>query len=165
MHVLWYKKILDSYSLPTHPPQENFVSLSIFWTFFAYFLTIADLQGLTHLTPSKSTNEVTLCDKHKNHFFLGVIELAPQLHKSLTSVHFLSCSPKEERATLIDRGRYHLQYGSLENQKSDVNKLIENILVNLTPSTTWFEGVSISICDKRYHFNKLGTFSAVIAFV
>ena len=48
-----------------------------FLPFFAFFFfififwstetTTANLQGLTHLTPSKNTNQVTLHNKHRNH--------------------------------------------------------------------------------------------------
>ena len=43
--------------------------LSVFFRFFVFVFwptetTTANLQGFTHLTPSKSTNQVTLRNKH-----------------------------------------------------------------------------------------------------
>ena len=41
-----------------------FFFIFIFWSTET---TTANLQGLTHLTPSKNTNQVTLHNKHRNH--------------------------------------------------------------------------------------------------
>ena len=73
-YCLWWK--LFCYSSPSHLIPETFVSpsalcLSFIFSFLCSDLktTTANLQGLTHPNPSKSTNQVTLSNKHMNHLF------------------------------------------------------------------------------------------------
>ena len=65
------------YSLPSHLKPETFVSPSALCLCFFFFvfvfwsieITAANLQGLTHSNPSKSTNQAILSNEHLNHLF------------------------------------------------------------------------------------------------
>ena len=54
----------------TYARKNNFLSAMCVYVAFSTFVflstekTLANLQGLTHLTPSKGSNQVTLCNKH-----------------------------------------------------------------------------------------------------
>ena len=64
-------------SSPSHLTPENFVSSSAFCLSFVFFVfvywsietTTVKLPGLTHLNPSKNTNQVILGNKHMNYLF------------------------------------------------------------------------------------------------
>ena len=63
--------------LTKSPNSRNFCFSLCFMSFFYFFVsmfrpietTTANLQSLTHPNPSKSTNQVTLSNKHMNHLF------------------------------------------------------------------------------------------------
>ena len=64
--------------LTKSPNTRNFLPLSALclFRFFIFIFwpietTTTNLQGLTHSNPSESTNQVTLSNKHINHFFLA----------------------------------------------------------------------------------------------
>ena len=65
------------YSSQSEHTREIFFFLCLLSVFFRFFVfvfwptetTTANLQGFTHLTPSKSTNQVTLRNKHWNHLY------------------------------------------------------------------------------------------------
>ena len=71
------RRKLFCYSSPNQLMPETFVSPSalclsfVFFVFVFWFIetTTANLQGLTHSNTSKSTNQVTLSNKHMNYLF------------------------------------------------------------------------------------------------
>ena len=81
-------------------------------------------------------------------------------HKFLTGVYFplrISYGPKEGRACLINHRQWHLLYDTFENKKFYVKKLTKNIgrvftiVINLTLSNAWFEGVSLRPCFSLFY--------------
>ena len=160
------------YSLPSHLKPETFVSPSALCLCFFFFvfvfwsieITAANLQGLTHSNPSKSTNQAILSNEHLNHLFWVEGNLV-HYRINLYFLVFIFCRPKEGPAWLIAQRQWHSWYDILKNKKIDVKKLIPKIseeftiVTTLRPQMLGFKG---SRYAPVYYVHPHGTFPNIL---